>query len=78
MWLLWTCREFLGDYNYIVADNSGPFAVFNDARNELNCPLVDTYRHDFEAAFAAGQPPPPAPDPIGQCPATFGNLDIYS
>lgn len=70
--------EFLGDYNYIVADDSSPYAVFNDARNEANCTTVDSYRTAFEAALAAGQAPPPAPDPTTECPPTFGNLDIYS
>ena len=69
--------EFLGDYNFIVADNSAPFAVFNDARNEVDCPTVDTYRADFEAALAGGTALPSKPDPGLVCTATFGNLDIF-
>jgi hypothetical protein len=64
--------EFLGDYNYAQATNSAVTAVWNDARNAADCPAVDAYR----TALAAGTPAA-KPAPATDCPATFGNTDIY-
>jgi hypothetical protein len=88
--------EFLGDYNYAFATRQGVAAVWNDGRNEADCPAVDRFRRDYAAAVLAGvaesmdeeveerrdaeplqeeAPTPPAPQL--DCPATFGNSDIF-
>jgi hypothetical protein len=60
--------EFLGDYNSIDATNSGTVAVYNDVRNAADCMAIDAYRADLTT-------PPPAVQ--SECPANFGNSDIY-
>jgi hypothetical protein len=65
--------EFLGDYNWVAATNSGAVAVYNDASNAAVCPAINAYR----ASVAAGSPGT-APAPATDCPATFGNTDIFS
>jgi hypothetical protein len=64
--------EFLGDYVYAAATNANAVAVWNDARNAADCPAIDTWR---QALQSGASPPPPAPQQ--ECPATFGNSDIY-
>ena len=64
--------EFLGDYNYIDATNSGAVAVWNDAQNAAVCPAVNAWR----ASLASGTSVP-KPAPASDCPETFGNTDIY-
>jgi hypothetical protein len=46
--------------------------VWNDARNAADCPAIDAYRMSFQ-----GGPPADAPAPQQDCPAGFGNIDIY-
>jgi hypothetical protein len=64
--------EFLGDYVYAVATDTYGAAVWNDVRNAADCPAIDAWR-------AAGQSDPttPMPAPQQDCPATFGNSDIF-
>jgi hypothetical protein len=64
--------EFLGDYVYAVATNSHGAAVWNDVRNGHDCPAIDAWRMSLE-----GGPSAPKPAPEQDCPATFGNTDIY-
>jgi hypothetical protein len=64
---------FLGDYNTVDATNSNAVGVYNDARNAAVCGPIDTFRQAFVNG-TAGEPPAPGTD----CPATFGNTDIYS
>jgi hypothetical protein len=64
--------EFLGDYVYAAATRTYGAAVWNDARNAADCPAIDAWR----AALQAGESPP-APAPQQDCPAAFGNSDIY-
>jgi hypothetical protein len=64
--------EFFGDYVYAVATRSYGAAVWNDARNEGDCPAIDAYRESIE-----GGPSAPRPAPNTDCPANFGNSDIY-
>jgi hypothetical protein len=64
--------EFLGDYVYAAATRTYGAAVWNDSRNGADCPAVDAWRQ----ALQDGQSPP-APAVQQQCPATFGNSDIF-
>jgi hypothetical protein len=65
--------EFLGDYNMIVATNDGFAGVFNDARSAAVCPAINAFRQAIvSGAFF------PRPAPQTDCPATFGNTDIYA
>jgi hypothetical protein len=65
--------EFLGDYNNAAATNDFAVAVWNDVRNAADCPAVDTYRQNL----VNGTTPNPKPAPNNDCPATFGNSDIW-
>src|SRR5919204_394326 len=70
--------EFLGDYHYAFATNAFVVAVWNDARNAADCPAIDAYRQaiaDGNATSSSTDPLRPAPN--NQCPATFGNTDIW-
>jgi hypothetical protein len=64
--------EFLGDYVYAAATRTYGAAVWNDARNAADCPAIDAWR----AALREGSTAPP-PAPNVDCPATFGNTDIF-
>jgi hypothetical protein len=64
--------EFLGDYVYAVATRTYGAAVWNDTRAAADCPAIDAFRQ----ALANGQSPAP-PAPQQQCPANFGNSDIF-
>jgi len=64
--------EFLGDYVYAAATRSYGAAVWNDARNAVNCPAMDAWRM---SNITGGSVPRPAPEQA--CPAGFGNSDIY-
>jgi len=65
--------EFLGDYVYAIATRTYGAAVWNDARNAADCPAIDAWR----AALQAGNSSVPPPAPQQDCPAAFGNTDIY-
>jgi hypothetical protein len=70
--------EFLGDYDYAFATNDFVVAVWNDARNAAACPAIDAYRDDVANGTAAGTSTDPTrPAPEQDCPATFGNTDIF-
>jgi hypothetical protein len=64
--------EFLGDYVYAAATRSYGTAVWNDARNAADCPAIDAWRMSIR-----GGPSAPQPAPQQDCPANFGNSDIY-
>jgi len=64
---------FIGDYNTVAATNAGAVSVFNDARDAADCPAIDAFRQ-ATVDGTAGAPPAPLTD----CPATFGNTDIWS
>jgi hypothetical protein len=65
--------EFLGDYVYAAATRTYGAAVWNDARNAAVCPAIDTWR----AGLQGGDTTTPAPAPEQECPAAFGNSDIF-
>ena len=67
--------EFLGDYVYAVAGNSYAAAVWQDVRNTVNCPAIDTWRAGVQSATPADDVP--TPEPQNDCPETFGNTDIF-
>jgi hypothetical protein len=70
--------EFLGDYDFAFATRAGVVAVWNDARNAADCPAIDAYRDDVADGTAAGvSTDPTRPAPQQDCPATFGNTDIF-
>jgi hypothetical protein len=64
--------EFLGDYNAVAASNSQAAAVWNDVRNAAVCPAVNDWRQSL-----ADEAPTTKPAPATDCPATFGNTDIF-
>ena len=65
--------EFLGDYVYSLATRTYGAAVWNDTRNAADCPAIDAWRQ----ALATGDTSVPRPAPQQDCPATFGNSDIF-
>jgi hypothetical protein len=65
--------EFLGDYVYAAATRTYGAAVWNDTRFAADCPAIDAYRQALENGQAAT-----APAVQQQCPATFGNSDIWA
>jgi hypothetical protein len=64
--------EFLGDYDAIAANNTQGAAVWNDVRNASVCPAVNAWRQSL-----ANGTPTSKPAPASDCPATFGNTDIF-
>jgi hypothetical protein len=64
--------EFLGDYVYAAATRTYGAAVWNDTRNAADCPAIDAWRQSLEDGS-----PIATPAPQQQCPATFGNSDIF-
>src|SRR5919106_2664617 len=70
--------EFLGDYNAVSATNDFGVAVWNDAREALDCPAIDEYRQALADGEEATAPAPQVdchpPDPET---TLFGNTDIW-
>ena len=64
--------EFLGDYVYAVATNGYGAAVWNDVRRAADCPAIDTWRMALRTGASV-----PTPAPQQDCPARFGNSDIF-
>ena len=64
--------EFLGDYVYAAATRTYGAAVWNDARNAADCPASDAWRESLITGTSV-----PRPAPQQDCPATFGNSDIF-
>jgi hypothetical protein len=70
--------EFLGDYDYAFATNDFVVVAWNDARNASDCPAIDAYRQEVVDGTAGGDATDPTrPAPQQDCPATFGNTDIF-
>jgi hypothetical protein len=68
-------QERIGDYIYAAASRSYGVGVYIDARNADVCPAVQDWR---ARSLAAGQPVFPAPWPLADCPAGFGNTDVWA
>jgi hypothetical protein len=68
-------QERVGDYVYAAASRSYGVGVWTDARDAAVCGAVQDYRAE---SFAAGTLALPAPWPLADCPAGFGNTDIRS
>jgi hypothetical protein len=49
--------EFLGDYNDVDATRAGAVAVWNDARNALDCAAIDAYRQANYEFMTGGATP---------------------
>jgi hypothetical protein len=64
--------EFLGDYNYAAATRTFGVGIYVDVRNAADCPAVDAYRQSLLTTPIA------KPAPQQDCPATFGNSDIFA
>jgi len=64
--------EFLGDYNTTAAADGFAVATYVDVRNAADCPAVDAYRQSLTT-----DSPLTTPAPNADCPATFGNSDIF-
>ena len=64
--------EFIGDYNYAAATRTFGAAVWNDVRDAAVCPAVNRYRQSLLT-----DQPLRTPWPLGACPPTFGNSDIF-
>jgi len=64
--------EFLGDYVYAVATNDYGAAVWNDVRRAEDCEAIDAWRMSLQGGDSA-----PKPAPKQDCPAGFGNTDIF-
>jgi hypothetical protein len=64
--------EFLGDYVYAAATRTYGAAVWNDTRLAADCPAIDAYHTSLETGGSVATPAPEQ-----DCPATFGNSDIF-
>ena len=64
--------EFLGDYVYTAATRTGAVGVWNDVRNGADCPALDAWRLSLRTGTTVTKPAPQT-----DCPATFGNSDIF-
>jgi hypothetical protein len=67
-------NEFLGDYVYAIATRTYGMGVWTEVRGTAECPAMDAWR---QQSFDAGHLVFPAPWPLGDCPASFGNNDIF-
>jgi hypothetical protein len=64
--------EFLGDYVYAAATRDYGAAVWNDVRNAADCSAMDAWRMALRTGASVARPAPQQ-----DCPATFGNTDIF-
>jgi hypothetical protein len=67
--------ERVGDYVYAAASRTYGIGVYAGTQNAEVCSDVQDYRAD---SYAAGERDLPSPYPPDDCPATWGNVDIFS
>ena len=60
-------RQFWGDYNTLVSDNTHAWFIYTDSRNGVGCPAVDAYQKGLG----------PKPAPQLSCASQFGNTDAF-
>jgi hypothetical protein len=65
--------EFLGDYVYAIATRTYGAGVWNDSREGADCPTMDAWRQSLRDGTDV-----PKPAPQQDCPATWGNSDIWA
>jgi len=57
---------------YAAAIRAGAVGVWNDVRNGADCPAIDAWRLSLRTGTSV-----PRPAPQQDCPAAFGNSDIF-
>jgi len=68
-------EERVGDYVYAAASRDYGVGLWIDLRNAAACDAVQDWRAD---SLDAGEPVIPAPWPVADCPATWGNMDVWA
>jgi hypothetical protein len=68
-------EERVGDYVYAAASRDYGVGLWIDVRNAAVCPAIQQWR---AASLAQGSIVIPAPWPLTDCPATWGNMDVWS
>jgi hypothetical protein len=68
-------EERIGDYVYAAASRDYGVGLWIDVRNAAVCPAVQDWRAQ---SLQAGHVVTPAPWPTGDCPATWGNMDVWA
>jgi len=68
-------EERVGDYVYAAASRDYGVGLWIDVRNTEVCGPIQDWRAQ---SLAAGQPVIPAPWPLADCPATWGNMDVWA
>jgi hypothetical protein len=68
-------EERVGDYVYAAASRDYGVGLWIDVRNAAVCPAIQDWRAE---SLDAGHIITPAPWPLTDCPATWGNMDVWS
>lgn len=72
---VWNYAEFLGFGVSAIATRRYGAGTWTDVSRTADCPAIDAWR---QASFETGHVLTPAPWPLADCPANFGNSDIVS
>ncbi|HEV2249708.1 MAG TPA: sialidase family protein [Candidatus Limnocylindria bacterium] len=65
--------QFWGDYSTLASTDDAALFIYTDSRTGAGCPAVDAYQHGLDGSGPAVAKPAPGTD----CPAQFGNSDVY-